>query len=287
MTSIVFLGGVPPQTPGLLFKVFQQLAGVKVYYQPFRPNLDLFAKYSLALRGDPGVPAGYFDSYTAEPDLLSHYPYALKAEPFTEAWWQSFQLFLTACIESAQRDCGLNGVVFEISGFEVLLPDLLRHWSAAKAILLDRLPEGCRTLDATALWIKRDRFIQDYLESVQEVLWFCGFLDLVQPEILPTSDWLKLCYSASELEPLHADLVPHSPYQSDLDRHSLNKLLVQREFMVKLGRQEVEINSLKTQIEGVHRAAEDRLAVIQRLDAEVKRLKAANSTPNSPISEQQ
>jgi len=265
VNQIVFICGVPPLFKGILLKIFIHLPEIPVYYQPFKLNLDLFVKYSLTLRGLPAIPPGYFDSYNQYPEIFHYYPTNLEKVSF-----ESFLPFLKACINT-----GSQGVVFEISGFEGWIPKLLEYYPTAKFVIFEPLSEevtiNFREINPDAKRIiNKEELLHHYYESTQSILSFCEFLSFLKEELFLTSDWLKLAYVDSGLEIVEPDTI----YSDHLDRSVLSKLLEQSATIVELGRLEVEVNSLKTQLNQISYAAAERLKVIEILNAEIIRLKA-------------
>ena len=250
--KVVLLSGAPVYAPGILYKIFQDIEGVETFYRPFLPNLDLIAGYSVVLRGEPGVPPGYFDSYSRYPNLFRKYPGTSKAAA------ETLRTFLEAC-----RNCGATSVVFDMSGDEDGVPHLLELWPDAVLITLgdSTLPKNARRVKN----VTEKELLSDYPSSAISILQFCGIENQALNSVSLNSDWLNLSYKNKKLEFRH----PVAYAGFGITRLALEKLLLQTQVILEQGRKQCEIVSLQTQLALVQQAADERLDLIHKLTAKV------------------
>jgi hypothetical protein len=267
--TVILLLGAPDFAPGILFKMFQDIEGVGSYFQPFTRHLDLISKYSLTLRAEYGIPPGYFDSYQKIPDLFKNYP---KID--AEISFSMIRPFLMNCADSAR-----DYVVFEMSHSENLLSQALELWPNAKVVTLRDIP-GQKFEKDSRKKVTHEELVQEYSGSAKNILEFCGITHYSDQNLSFTSDWLKLNYTLDGIEVRTA-----KPYVGlSLSRDGLEKLLRQRSALLELAKLELQVNSLKSQLESVHQVAEQRLAIIHELDSALKEQRARVPKSNRALS---
>lgn len=272
--SVVLLSGVPDFAPGLLFKIFLDIPGVEAFFRPLARNLDLIVKYSDILRGETGIPAGYFDSYGHHTDLFRNYP----RQDFPRSPEDSLQAlmpFLEDCRTSATR-CA----VFELSGCEESILELSQRWPDAKMISLKEIA-GLHSNQVK--YLSEESLAKDYISEAREILSFCGIHDYSKDLPCLNSDWLKLVYFRQGLEMKK----PKDFGGLTVERAVLEKLLRQRKAILELGKQEVQIHSLEGQLKQMEQIAAERMTAIHAMEktidtfhrnAGMRALEASNGT---------
>lgn len=237
--------------------MFLDLAYFEIFYQPNRIHLDLYVKYSTLLMADPRVAPGYFENYLKYPELTqSGQPENCTNED------QVFEL-ISKAVQIVSRQ-----VVFETSDCPDIWPRAAKTWPQSKFVVFgeNSLVAKLDVPPEQILLVTKKAFLEEYCYEVRRILAFCGAVGLEKTEFFLTSDFVRLLLSEK------AGYSQAAPaFCSDqIERADLETILEQKLSIDELGKSEVAIASLQTQLEIVHRAANERLDLINLLNSKIQ-----------------